>query len=200
MKSHRLPILAVLFIALGLSAKAQSASLQILNPATLGSTLSFTAGQSFNAEIFVSALPTPLDSFNLTFASLPSGLTLNGFTDTVPSGWLPFSSVAGLQYGGVNFSGSDITPSGELVLASFTSSSSMPSENVSLTFAPMGSLQNLNDSGGNTIAYTPQALNLVVTASPEPSSWILLGLGAVALRLALRKTKVPGEFRPDPDH
>ena len=177
-----------LYFVFCLSIQAQTASLQIIDLSDSSSTVEITAGQSFTAEILAADLPTPLDSFNLTFSTLPTGLTLTGFTDTIPSGWQAFSSVPNLEYGGVNFSGSDITPSGELVWANFTSSSTMAPGDDIVTFTPPGLLQNLNDSNGDPIDYTLQSLNVDVSspAVPEPSTWILFGFSAIALRILRR--------------
>ena len=181
---------SLLAIAFGFPAHA-APSLQILNPSSLGSSITITAGQSFSAEIFVSGLTTPLDSFNLAFATLPTGVTLNSFTDEVPSGWVTFSSVAGLEYGAANFNTSgDITPSGELVLANFTTSASTAGGSSLITFTAPGVFQNLNDANGDAMTYSLQSLTLNIQAAPEPSTWMLAGAGIISLLAFTRRFRV----------
>ena len=163
--------------------------LSILNPGTSGSSITISPGATFTAEVFVSNLSTPLDGFDLQLNSLPTGITLMGFSDEIPSGWIPLSNVAQQQYGASNFAGSDISSSGELVQATFQTTSLLGSGPYTLSFIAPSLNQELHDASLNNILYTEDDLtvNVTPTAAPEPSTWALLLGGVVSLFVLARR-------------
>jgi len=163
--------------------------LSIINPGTLGSSITISPGDSFTAEVFVSNLSAPLDGFDLQLNTLPAGMTLTSFTDEVPSGWIPLSNVAQQQYGASNFAGSDISPSGELVLATFQTTSALGTGTDILSFIAPSAFQELHDASQTNIPYTEE--DLTVDVIPEPSTWaLLLGGGVCLFVFARRRARV----------
>lgn len=165
-------LLAGICLLATLGTSRAAVTLSLLNNATGLSSLSITPGQSFSLNGVVAGLTSPaLDSFDFELASLPTGVTLGSFTNTLPSGWIDFENVAEKKYGGANFSGSSVTGSANLMRANFTTSGSLAPGVYIIDFVSTNpASQILRDSSAAAIPYTDNSFSLTVTAVPEPST------------------------------
>lgn len=156
--------------------------LQLADPANHSQTsITVDALSSFELDVWVQGITAPaVHSFNLTIAPLPSGFILNGYTDTLPAGWMSFPNLENQRYGGYNWSGTNITGSATLVRLQFTAGSTSGR----IDFADSGPFQNLLDSGDASIVF--QTSGVLVNVVPEPASLPLvlcaLMIGAIHCR------------------
>jgi hypothetical protein len=111
-----------------------------------------------------------------SLATLPSGLTFDGFTDLV-AGFLPNNS-SGLHYSAtVNTQDVTIKSTQQtLVVANFTAAAP---GNYAISFIPPGDFQELSDGNFNPLSFTSNNNTATIATAPEPVvySLLLLGLG-----------------------
>lgn len=185
-----LAVMGVLGIGCG---RARSAViLQFVNPSDLSTgPITVQANSTFSLGVYVQGLTSPsLDSFNIGLV-LPSGFTLDSFTDTIPSGWFSFPNVPNQTYGGSNWSGLDITGNAMLVQLNLTAGSNSGT----VDFINQGAFQNLLDSSSNNISFSQSGIFINVISVPEPGVGVLLLVATIsgaAFQLK-RKRRMCGE-------
>jgi hypothetical protein len=154
--------------------------LALLDPDTNTSSVTVSPGDTFSLVYRVSGLTSPaLNNFDTQLSALPDEVTLTSFTSDLPAGWIPTQNLGTLGFGGVNFFGSDITGTDDLVLASFAVSGLATPGAYQISFTAPGAFMALRGPGNVDIPFTASSASLSIV--PEPSTiWLLFGSLALA--------------------
>ncbi len=184
--------LALTLVAGWMLQSTSAATLAVVDAANPGqSTILITPGSTFSVSVIVSGLTSasPVDSFDLQLAALPTGLTLNAITSPLSSsGWFVSSNVGdNSSMGYASSTGYDFYTDSVLLNYSLTADISLAAGVVGeLTFSAEAAKNALYDSNGLVIAMNK--IGLQVTAIPEPTCAGLLLIGLTGSLVYRRKS------------
>jgi hypothetical protein len=124
-----------------------------------------------------------LAGFDLTLASLPTGLTFDGFSDltsnftanAAPDGALSYSATSNGPAFNITIGLTPIT----LLQATFTATNTLALGPYTLDFIAPGLAQGLDDPTGDRIPYQDILDTLIVAPEPGAENLLFLGLAAV---------------------
>lgn len=189
LRSAALVLWLLCALGLGNHRSHSAVALELSNSVNSGSgAITVVAFETFSVEVWVRGLTSSaLHSFNLTLAPLPEGFMLNGYTDLLPSGWLSFPNVSNRQYGGYNWSTTDITGDAALVRLQLTAGASSGT----IDFGSPGVFQNLLDGNDQAIAYVSSGLLVKVVPEPRLMSLLVGGLFLACAAKMGRSTNAP---------
>lgn len=159
--------------------------LELVNPSTSTSSeiLTSPAETNFTLNIEVQYLTgtQALAGFDLTLASLPTGITLTSFTQVLPNFTPNDNSPTSFLYSAAdNSPNQDVTINAtpiSILQANFSTTSALAAGTYHIDFIAPGFFQGLDDDNGNRISYTDEEATLVVENAPEPKTTILLLCG-----------------------
>jgi hypothetical protein len=198
-QKHVMLLAGVCLLVVTLGTSRAEVTLSLLDSNTSLSNLTITPGQSFSLNAVVAGVTSPsLATYALEIATLPPGVTLSSFTETLPPGWENFANdPASRRYGALTFEGPFITGNATLVRANFTTPVGLAQGGYTINFvAPNPGFQELRDDTETAIPYTGVSFALNVVPEPSTAALILIG-AAVMLWMARRRSQPARSFKRD---